>query len=316
MKKFLITFLVWLSIPLALAYATDYMITTGLRKSDLRKYAVWNDIYQGEMNPDVMAIGSSRVWCGYNTYIMDSLLKCDSYDLALVGHNFDFQSIMYDTYRRFNSKPKVILVNTDFLSTLGITSDKGYEREQFFPYIKDNTLISQVKDVKQISLLDRYLPLVRYFGYREEFEEGLESFFGRTTFQDGGMHKGYRDNNSQWERGDVLPKDTLVFTPFSPDVCGTLELFTKHSCEEGIQLVFVKSPVYLPLRDKFANIHQSDSAFESIANRYDIPILDYYFSSVCEDTTNFYSPGHLNQKGARAFTIELCHDLDSMGIIK
>ncbi len=118
MKRFLIQFAIWLGIAFVVAILIDLMISSGLRKTDIRKYAVWNDIYKGGLHSDLIVIGSSRAWCGYNTYILDSLLNCDSYNLGIDGHGIEYQILRYDTYCRYNNPPQVVLVNIDFLSTL------------------------------------------------------------------------------------------------------------------------------------------------------------------------------------------------------
>lgn len=302
-------------IPLALAFAADYMITSGLRKTDLRKYSTWNDIYSGELHPDIVAVGSSRVWLGYNTYILDSMLHCNSHNLGLDGHCIDFQLIRYQTFRRFNAKPKVVLLNVDCLSTFGITADSEYEREQFFPYFFDDTLISSVARAKKITWIDRHVPLVRYFGYRNEFEWGMESFFGKKDFFDGGMHKGYCGDNTEWKGWSMLDSDSMVEMSVDQRSVMLLDSFAERTRGEGIGLVFVKSPVYEPLLGKISNVNESDSVFEKIAEKYQIPLLDYYHSAVSRDRSYFMTPGHMNKKGSEVFTMQLCHDLDSLGIL-
>ncbi len=316
MKKFIVRFLVWLSIPFVLAYGVDYMISSGLRKTDLRKYAVWNDIYRGGMHPDLMVIGNSQAWNGYDPHIMDSILGIDSYTLAIVGHFLDYQIIQYNTYRSFNPKPKVVALNVSFIGTLGITADKQYEREQFFPYIHDESLISLVKEDKEISVFDRYLPLCRYFGYRDEMEEGIQAFFGKRDFFDGGMYKGYRGDVSPFERGKILPKKEMITTSYTKEAADMLETFAARLCDDGITVVFVKYPVYYPLRDRFTNIAESDSIFDDIAYRHDIPVLDFSCSPVSKDSTNYFNPSHLGKKGAELFTTAFCHQLDSLGILR
>ena len=315
MKRFLTLFAIWLGIAFFVAMLIDLVISSGLRKTDIRKYAVWNDIYKGSLHPDLIVIGSSRAWCGYNTYILDSMLSCDSYNLGIDGHGIEYQILRYDTYCRYNNPPQVVLINIDFLSTLGVSADSQYEREQFFPYIHDKELISSVSSTKRITWLDEHIPLVRYFGYREDFEEGVMAFFGKTQFLDGGMYKGYRGNEYEWEEGRVLPIDTLISASIDKEAAGLLDSFVQRLCNEGVKVVFVKSPVYQPLMEKFENIQESDSVFASISNRYGIPVLSYYYSNICFDKSYFYNPSHLNKKGSEYFTLSLCYDLDSLGVL-
>lgn len=314
MHRFLRVFLVWSVFAFLGAVSLDAVITTGLRKADLRKYAVWNDIYHGNAGADLLVMGSSRAWCGYSTIIMDSLLHCNSYNLGFDGHPLDFQLIRYETYRRFNPKPRVILLNTDFLSTLGNSADSQYEREQFFPYIDDSKLIRQVQDVKRITFWERYFPLLRYFGYREDMENGVRSFLGKTAFPDGGMHKGYRGNVYRFSRGTALDADTTYFIHSDNEAVSALRNFVSHACEEGIKVYFIKSPVYVPLIGKFGNVSETDSLFAEIAQEYHLPVLDYYRAPFCYDSTFFSNPSHLNRRGAELFSSRLCEDLLELGI--
>ena len=56
--------------------------------------------------------------------------------------------------------------------------------------------------------------------------------------------------------------------------------------------------------------------YDTIAVRFNIPILDYNDIPLCYDTTYFYNGTHLNRIGAESFTIQLAHDIDSIGFLK
>lgn len=317
MKKFIQRLLLWAAIVYLLALGVDFMISSGLRKTDIRKYAVWNDIYHKNIHSDLLVIGSSRAWCGYDTYILDSILGCNSYNLGLDGHALDAQIIRYNTYKRFCELPTNILINIDMLSTFGNSSDGQYEREQYFPYILDDSLISVVKKGKEISFFDRYIPLFRYYGYRNEINDGISAFWGKRDFFDGGMYKGYRGNNYEWSEG-ILSKDTVVDVSLSlrQSYIDMLKDFINQMKRDGINVILVKSPVYSPLFSKLMNVEKSDSVFLSVSNICDVPILDYYHMCISDDSSYFYNSSHMNTKGAEAFTLQLAHDIDSLGLLK
>lgn len=140
---------------------------------------------------------------------------------------------------------------------------------------------------------------------------------GETTFDDGGMHKGYRGNDYSWSDG-ILSSETVI--DVSMDINDSshtlLEDFVKELIAEGIDIVFVKSPVYYEIFDKVENTSVSDSIFSDIATKYTIPILDYYHDSLSYDKSNFYNPSHLNKKGSDIFTIQLASDLVKMGLVR
>ena len=161
--------------------------------------------------------------------------------------------------------------------------------------------------------MDRHVPLYRYFGYREEIETGLASFFGKTEFPDDGLYKGYRGNDYSWETSGML-QDSLKSVIDENQVL-ELENFAEDCRKEEIALVFVKYPVCYPIVERVSNLRVTDSIFDAIAKRNNVPVLDYYHADITKDSSNYYNYNHLNKKGSELFTKELCHDLDSLGIL-
>lgn len=308
MKKFLKIFGIFIFVLWVCALTLDVIITNGLRHFDTRRLSTWNDIYDGKVDGDIIALGSSRIWSGVNTYVLDSMLKCNSYNIGLDGHPIDLQIVRYNTYRRFNGKPKILLLNADFLSTLGNTSEEGYEREQFFPYIWDDSLINVVKERKKITILDRYVPLYRYIGYRKWIDFGWGYYFGRKDLVEGGMHKGHLGVTYGWSRGS-LDTDTIFSASTDATAAQMMDKFIQDLTADSVLVILMKTPVYLPLRDKFCNIEFSDSVYDSFAQKYNIPVLDFYFEELCSDSTNFYNPSHMNKKGSEVFTRRLCETI-------
>ena len=56
--------------------------------------------------------------------------------------------------------------------------------------------------------------------------------------------------------------------------------------------------------------------YQRIADKYDIPVLDYSHMSICNDTSFFYNAMHMNVKGAERFSDTLAHDIKEMGFLK
>ena len=57
------------------------------------------------------------------------------------------------------------------------------------------------------------------------------------------------------------------------------------------------------------------AAYQGLADKYNIPIIDFNDSEICTDTTFFYNDTHMNRKGAEWFTTQLAYQLDSLGVI-
>ena len=315
MGKFLKMTALWGLVLLALCLGLDLVISSGLRRTDIRKYAVWNDIYASRIQANVLVLGSSATWCGYNPEIIDSLLHVHSYNLAIDGHGFRYQRIRYETFRRFCPKPELLIMNLDYPGTFDSNTGDGYEREQFFPFITDGALISSVSADKKITWAERYLPLYRYYGYREEIETGISAFFGKRSFMDGGLKNGFRGNAYPWSPESLVTED-IYHCPVDQEVVSSLDAFVRARLEEGIQVIFVEFPEYYRLRTKFDNIEEVEGIFARIAEKNRIPFIDGRDWPLCRDSSWYYNSSHLNQVGADLFTRMLCDTLVSRGLVR
>lgn len=309
MSKFLKTLVIFTLVLSTLAYLIDTMISKGLRKTDLRIYQAWNDIYASNIKSDALILGSSRAWCQYNPKILDSIVGLDFYNLGIDGHKIDYQLIRYNTYRRFYPKPRLIIHNVEF-STLGLTND-GYEREQFFPFVFDDSLLNEVSETKKITILERKLPLIRYFGYRTLFENGLKSYFGKTQFTDGGLIKGYRGNSYPWD-GIQLNKIKSVQYEENPNAIKIFDNYLQKSKNEGITVILVFAPIYFEGTNKIVNYRGMLELYSNLAKKYNFQILDFTNDSISFDKGNFYNATHLNKSGAEKFSIKLGNELNSI----
>jgi hypothetical protein len=306
MRKFIINLILFFTFIAVFAYSLDYIISQGLRTANLRKYQAWNDIFSSNIKGNLLIMGSSRAWAQYNPKILDSIDYVNSYNIGIDGHPFDYQLIRYKTYRRFNQKPRFIIQNIDF-GTLALT-DSGYEREQFFPYTFDDTLMLQVSKVKDISWLYRNIPLIRYYGYRDIFETGIKSFLGEKNFFDGGMYKGYRGNNYPWD-GSKLKKIDKVFFAKDSIAVKMFDTYLAQCKAEDINVILVSAPVYIEATKKIIDEKEMRKMFSDFALKYNLKLLDYTRDAICYDTAYFYNATHLNKKGSELFSTKLANDI-------
>lgn len=314
MKRFFKLLGVFAVILLLLSVAADCVISSGLRKSNNRLYSVWNDIYDSNINPDILIMGSSECMFGFNTYIIDSLLNCNSYNIGVNGHAFPFQLLRYNTYCRFCYQPKVLIISLSFIDAFA-AARYAFEREQLFPYVWDDSLIDVVSEDMKITFFDRYLPYYRYYGYREIIEDGVRSFIGKTSSTGKELYKGFRSDDYEWNCGNL--RDNIVYqAAVEPEVVSMLCGFIRQSEKDGISVVLVEFPEYHPIREVYGNVLQVERVFDSIAHELQVPLLDYSELDISFDSMNYYDPNHLNTRGSELFTIRFCHDLDSLKIIQ
>ena len=94
------------------------------------------------------------------------------------------------------------------------------------------------------------------------------------------------------------------------------DVFLGQMKDQNVKIVFVYAPIYIGLTNKVDNLVDFYETFQSYSDKYQIPILDYTYHYLSYDTSYFYNALHLNKTGAELFTTKLCHDLDSLGLLK
>lgn len=310
MKRFLIRLSYFLVITFTLATLLDGFISYRLTKSNERMYQQWSGLYKDSLNADIVVLGSSRALVQYNPIILDSILHTDVFINSLNGCAINRQMIKYNNYRRINlSRPQLIIQNIDFL-TMAITI--GYEREQFFPYfVFDRELVYSYQKYEKFNLLELYLPCYRYIGYPDEVKKALNMHSEVPQI----LYKGYLEMDVLYN-GDQLREFNEVKALLDSSMLIEFDKFCANILSDNISMCFVYAPVYIEATNKLINEDEMYEAYQTIANKYNIPILDYNYNPISYDSTNFYNATHLNKKGSILFSTQLAHDLDSLGIVK
>ncbi len=286
-----------------LLISLDAFISHKLRYSNDRRFIVWTEIIEQEINANLLIMGSSRAWVQFSPKIIDTILDVNSYNLGIDGSHIDRQIMRYDFYKLHNHKPQIILHNIDFMSVL--SKKVGYEREQFFPYFANKDMMTVINE-EPFTWQERYLPYYRYYGYQDLLRSYNHS-------QDS-LYKGYCGQERDWNGSLFSSIDSLHFN------CErTLQVmfldYVQDVKNDSINLIFVYAPFYIEAVKKVDNLDEMYSTFDSIAKAYDVPILDYTYSYLSYDTTYFYNASHLNKRGAELFSTMLANDLDSLGIV-
>ncbi|MDR0799274.1 MAG: hypothetical protein LBN18_05915 [Dysgonamonadaceae bacterium] len=309
MKRFIKILIIFTIGLFGLAFVIDHIISTKLQKlTTSLMFAGWNDIYSGKINSDIIIMGNSRAWAQYNPLILDSILNVNSYNLGIDGSPINRQIIKYNTYQRFNIKPKYIIQNIDMIT---IAIHGGYQREQFFPYFFDDSLKTAISHYEHFNVLEKYIPCFRYIGYNV-----VKQSLGIGNTQKENIIKGYKGNDTnEWDGKKHNEQKEIHYGQDSM----ALSLFDKYLSKahaENIKVIFVYAPIYIGATQKVKNIEGMYAMYDSIAKKYDIPILDYNYDPISYDTAYFYNATHLNKTGSELFTTKLAHDIDSLGIMK
>lgn len=266
-------------------------------------FANWNDIFSKNLNYNTVINGNSRAWVQYNPAILDSVTGCNSYNLGTDGSSVNRQIFKYKTYCRLNQPPQYLIQNIDY-STLDITI--GYEREQFLPYFNDRTFVNELPE-QEFDFLEKTVPFVRYFGYRELILRGLK--LNNSEIYTQHLKKGFAGQDRSWD-GSALSQIDTVYYAHNTEAIEIFRDFLKELVSKNVKIVFVFAPTYIEATNKTKNIDQMFHTYKNIAGEFGIPILDYTYSEISYDTMYFYNANHLNKKGADMFSEKLGRDLN------
>lgn len=293
-------FVVILLIPLCVA---DYFKTKEYRSKDYYPFSTWNDIVDGKLNSDTWILGSSRAWVQYNPRILDSILDISSYNVGLNAQFLFLNLQSYQIAKAYNSKPKYILLDLFYES---LTMDEApISRYFYMPYIFKHKLRSIIKHNQEINPFYFYLPYYRFYS-----ERGNDVWFVNEI----GGYKGFLSKDSKWDDNNLSSTDTVNYKRDTAAI-DLLNNFITDCKKDTISIILIHSPFYREGFEKIQNNQEMLDLFQNIADRNNIPFLDYSIDPICYDTSYFYNAMHLNARGADIFTAKLAHDLDSLNLI-
>lgn len=310
MRKFLFKSILFLSPIFVLSFMLQPFIDDGLKQSNCSpNFIEWNDIFQSKINADLIIQGNSRVRNHISPKYLDSVLKLNSYNLGIDAYPFHMQYYRFLIYLQHNKKPKYIIQATDFSTLTRRTELFGYD--QFIPFLDDKLIREAVIKYDGLDYRDFYIPLYKYLRNQELALAAFKAKKGHNIPYNGN-YKGFQAVDRKWNTtfhtlikknpdGFVNEIDTTALRLF--------DTFIIYCLKEGIQLVFVNTPIYYEANKMHVNQHCIDSIYLSYSQKYKIPFLDYSNDSICLDTLNFFSGTHLNSIGVNKFNNQFAEDL-------
>jgi hypothetical protein len=303
MKKFTIHFLIF-CIPIIVGlFILDGIISNILKSSNtfaVKEYPVWNDIYSGKINADVLIYGNSRAWQHISPKILKRKMPLKFYNLGIDGQNFDLQSFRAREYLKYNKKPKVIIQEVD-----EFTFEKHknlYNKDQFLPYMLWNSDIqNQIMKYNGFHFLDFKIPLLRYYGNNEAINIIYELFKRKEKnprtringFQ-GLVYNSSLDCEKLKEIRNVVRIDTVLVAKFN--------YFLKNCKKNNIKVILVYSPEFIEGQKCVNNRKEILNLFAKFSLKYNLSFYDYSNDKISYNENLFYNAMHMNRKGAKIFS--------------
>ncbi len=310
MKKFLIKLSVFTCICLAIAYALQWMIDTGLKKTNVStEYKEWYEITKSKINADIIIMGSSKAKRQISPKEFEQAFKLSTYNLGMDGQNFPMQKWRFDVYLKYNKKPKYVI---QIVSPQELINDLiYYNYTQFIPYLNEG----YIKRFGRHSLLnyrDFYIPLYKYCHETGMMEAGLTGFFKKPV-NDNNKYKGFLSVSTRWNdsvltlikkqnpHGKKAHIDPHAYSDFI-DLIRTCK-------KEKIDLILVCCPTPASFQDVIVNRDTIMKTYQDLSNKFGLKYLNYLKDPICNDTAMFYNFNHLNTHGVAVFNKQLISDL-------
>lgn len=312
MKLFLLNILKFITPILVFLFISDHIITSGLRVTGYGEYKEWNEIFNGDINADLIINGSSRPFTGISPAILDSVLGLNSFNLAMNGSEFCHTNTRYLIYNEFNKTPKIVIQALD-LHSLRNTETLLFP-DQFVPYYDNDLIKKLVESSSDFSSFDYDIPSFKYlYQYKVQFV-GICEYFNLIHF-DNGKYKGYRRTNLKtWDPygetskfiikhpyGIVINVDTAFVKLF--------DSFLQKSKKSNIKVILVYTPFFIKYQYLIINRKEIMNLYRQFAKKYDLIFLDYSNDPISYNKSLFYNSNHLNAEGSEIFSKKLATDI-------
>jgi hypothetical protein len=311
-SRFLSEFAIFFLLLIAGAYILDRFITENLKKYPVADSGIWNEIFAGRIDSEIVVYGASRALVHFDSNIMENYLGATVYNLGINGHNFWLQYLRHSILLKYNAKPKVIILE---ISTETLEKRKDlYDLDQFLPYMLNQPEVeAAISSYEGYDYLDFHIPLLRYYGKAESLVRASIQFLRPTHYKPDRV-KGYIGNDADWNGGWERTKLSAVHSKvvFDQETAILLNSFLEENKARGIKVIFVSSPRFYHAQQYTKNRNEVMTYFEVLSKKYDIPFLDYSNDPISFESKFFYNSSHLNKRGAELFTRRFVVDLKSL----
>ncbi len=299
MKKIII----YIFIIVACGYAVREIIYGGLRENKFGIFDKYNTIFLKSNNYETLIIGSSRAESHFNCRIIDSVLNTNSYNIGIQGSSLPFSLDVFSAYLENSKFPRNIIFNIDYHIN-ACDNDTVFMYPRYFPYLSNKTLFKALEKRDKRFLGFRYFPYYSLaFMGDNYFSAAMRGFFNMPGQYDKDYYKGSAPIR------DVKWKYKLYYACDEAVMYDRIDSVAAICKRHNANLFLVLSPIYSKASGQILNGSSLIQKLKEKAISNNVVLLDYNSDSLCNDSTLFADPYHMNEKGANLFTKKFSEDL-------
>lgn len=311
MKRFVIHIAIWIVTLYVLACGLDYVISDGQMQIGGYPQQTWTEIRSGEMDADMLIMGTSRGLEHYDPAILDSITAHHFYNIGMGGYAINTDVMKFNCYCRHNPLPQYLIIDIDYIFLHMSMAKHQHQSEQFLPLFYDADMR---QDLLQMGYhpLDAYLPLYRYWGYQMHIKRGIMEHLGISHYCDYPSHKGHMPDPDPWDAARLVFADSISGV-MEREAQKVLEDLIQSCNNNHIKIIFVTSPRFYRYTQMITGRMAERHYIDSISRVHNIPYLDYATDYwMCSDSTLFNAGVHLTPIGTKLFSVELAKDLNKL----
>lgn len=312
MKKFLIKIAIFAVVLYGLAWGLDYAISKGLYQMDDYRFISWREIGEGNINADILIMGNSRALSHFEPWTIDSITGMSCYNIGLGGYPINVERMKCNYYRLHNTKPKMIILQVDYLTLNCTTASHKHQSEQYLPLTYDHGMRHELRNVGY-SWLDVSCPLYRYWGYQMVIKNGLIEIIGLKHYVCDPSCRGLHYERGAWNGTELANMDTIP-SNVTEEGKYCLGQFMQQCADDNIKVILVNSPMFIEATNKTVGLDAVNTYLDSMATAYNTEYWDYTHDELCYDTANFVVSIHMNPMATHKFSMDVANKLKNEGL--
>jgi len=309
MRKFIFYILEIILIVVAVAFSIQYLADRGLQNWQNTIYNDWQNTLEGKINSDVIIMGSSRGFVGYNPKIIEYKLKLKTYNISYNAGGYKLQLSKLNIYLKKNRKPKVLIQNLDLAHF--DENDILPEEFQFIPFLNNSDIDDLVMSYDSKYNYLKYIPLLKYNQNLKLLKNGIYTNFKNFNIENGTTYQGYCPQNRIFKieqhnlkRIEKKSKQDLDINR-EKKILKKMMDFYKLNFGSSTKIIFVWAP---------ENKLRLNKAYDSLKsplikeinliqkNNKNIYFIDLSHHVISKNDDYFYDTFHLNKKGSEVFS--------------
>ena len=268
----------------------------------------WNKVAAGEINAELLLVGSSRAAAHYDAKTMGEALGLRCYNMGAHGTFLNLQAPLLSLYLDYNQSPDLILIDVHSLSPRAET----YEPSQYVSVLNNQGIYRVLLERDRMVWAERFIPFFSICRWGL-FRAAIVGWISSSCDSDLDAY-GYFPNDRVWSDQERAKEVGGFPNKVSISICNAevqhLDDMLAEAQFREIPVVLVYSPVWFEFRRFVSNQEKVITTFKTLADKYQVQFWDYSEEERFLNKDLFSNCSHLNTTGATLFSSNIVERIE------